>query len=341
MNRWLKRCLPLLACLTLLCACSTGTVQERLTNPLTESLATEVPGVETILPQAEETGTVRSSEEAVLYFRFRDEPYLAQETRVITRTASQTYEMALISQLLQGPGTAGTDLNGLFPDGTQVLSTTRQGRTLFVTLSAEIMNAYPDEPVDWQENETYREECPLRRRLCMQSLVATVTENCDVDQVQVLVEQENASVTSLRLKQNYFLDDSEDDVLVGPMTRDPSMLLSAENTLRVLLDAWCGQDWQRMYNLMAVRDPVSGDGRATENDFIAAMSALRPVVRYTQTEATTTADGSCATFAVSFAVLNTDGTVTELTNRIVRLYRVNGLWKTGVSSLTGWMEVLP
>lgn len=116
--------------------------------------------------------------------------------------------MALISQLLLGPGTASADLNVLFPEGTRVLSTVRQGRTLFVTLSREIMNGYPDEPVDWQEDAEWRTEAPLRRVLCMQSLVATVTENCDVDQVQVLVQAGSTGSGSLRLKQNYFLDDA-------------------------------------------------------------------------------------------------------------------------------------
>lgn len=144
----------------------------------------------------------------MLYYRCRDEAYLISESRTVTRAPSQSWEYAVIARLLEGPSGTSTGLTRLFPEGTRVLSAVRQGRTLFVTLSKELLNGYSDEPVDWQESETWRRECPLRRRLCMQSLVATVTENCAVDQVQVLVQQTTRTGGSLRLKQNYFLDDS-------------------------------------------------------------------------------------------------------------------------------------
>ena len=323
--------------LTALCLLS-GCERLDLTDPLADAYATLVPGTSSILPQAEDSQPVRSTTEAILWFRYLDEPYLAPEVRTITRSASQTYEMALISQLLLGPGAASPELGSLFPEGTRVLSTVKQGRTMFVTFSSQIMDAYADEPVDWQESSAWRTEAPLRRVLCMQSLVATITENCDVDQVQVLVQSGSSSVSSLRLRQNYFLDDSEDAVLASPLTRDDSLLLGCEQTLSLILENWIHQDWARLYRSIAARDPVSGESRVDQDTFIRQMQALPTVTAAQKSTATLSADGTCATFAVGFTVLTASGTTKQVSSRILRLYRDDGLWRTSFDQLTGWME---
>ena len=203
------------------------------------------------LPASVDTSVFTEDVPAALYFRYWDEPYLACEWRFITRTNSQSYELALLEELLSGPSAGSTELTPLFPVGTRILSVVRQGRTLFVTLSPEIMGRYADEPVDWQEYEYWLTEAPLRRRLCMQSIVATVTENCNVDQVQILVEQTGSVTGSLRLKQNYFLDDSEDDVLVGPMTRSDDMLLNCEQSMHHFLSLLQAKDWEKLYRCLS------------------------------------------------------------------------------------------
>ena len=333
----MKRIVCLLLCFSL-CLLLTGCDSLQSVNPLTEAAATLVPGTDPELPRAEDSQPLRTSSESVLYFRFLDEPYLAQEIRTVTRTASQTYEMALINQLLLGPGTASAELSGLFPEGTRVISTVRQGRTMFITLSQEIMNAYADEPVDWQESSVWRQEVPLRRQLCMQSLVATVTENCDVDEVQVLVQSDGAAVSSLRLKQNYYMDDSEDAVLAEPLRRDDSLLLTADNALRIVLDSWVHQDWSRLYTLIATHDPQTGESRCSEKEFMEQMTALPAVTAYTAGTLSLSADGICATCPVTFSVLREDGSLRTAEARILRLYSDDGIWKTSVTQLTGWME---
>ena len=290
-------------------------------SPFVET--TPIPLTDTVFPEAEELpGTAApQSESAVLYFRYLDEPLLAGEARVIRQLPSQSFELALLGELISGPGTHAVDLKSLFPVGTHVLSTVKSGRTLFVTLSQEIMNPYADEPVDWQEKDEWRREVPLRRQLCMQSIVATVTENCDVDQVQILVQQTGVT-GSLRLKQNYFMDDSEDDVLVGPMTRDPGMLLSAETVLQVALGCWQRQDWARLYLYMASRDRLLGTERPIYRDFVSIMETLPRVTAFTPNGITLAADGMTRT----------------LKDRMLHMCRENGLWKVSLAQLTGWLE---
>lgn len=310
------------------------------TTPLLETVATSVPGTEPILPEAEEDAATprKVQQSAVLYFRFLDEPYLAPESRIITQAPSQSYEMALVNELLSGPGTQSVELSGLFPEGTRVLSTVKQGRTLFVTFTAEIMDAYPDEPANWQESETWQREVPLRRVLCMQSLVATLTENCDVDQVQVLVQQDQVALGSLRLKQQYFMDGSDDSALVGPMTRMPSLLLGPDVTLQVLLQCWQGQDWQRMYQYLALRDPQTGAERKELQDFVAVMEQLPRLTDATFSQGSLNGDGSCMTYALAAHMMDGVGSEWNANGRIVRLYREGDRWKTTVEQLIGWLE---
>ena len=145
------------------------------------------PAPSSTVPAAEAPAEMTRQGTATLYFRYLDEPYLAPESRVVNQTPSRPYEQVLISALLSGP--TGHDLTALFPPGTRVISTTRQGRTLFVTFSPELLGAYADEPDAWAPDPAWQAEVPLRRLLCMQGIAATITENCDVDRVQILVQQ--------------------------------------------------------------------------------------------------------------------------------------------------------
>lgn len=326
--------------LLLLCLWLCGGCASLEVNPMLENVATLVPGTNPILPEAREEGVsaLQSHQQATLYFRFLDEPYLAPESRTITQAPSQSYEMALLSELLSGPGTHSADLSGLFPEGTRVLSTVKQGRTLFVTLSDEIMEGYPDEPSAWRDAAAWQREVPLRRVLCMQSLVATVTENCDVDQVQVLVQQDQAAASSLRLKQLYFMDDAADDELVGPMTRDDSLLLTPDTTLEAILACWQNQDWQRMYRYIALRDPTSGAERATVQDFVTAMEQLSRMTSASFSGGSLSADGICMTYTLSAHLMNATGHEWDVYQRVVRLYREGDRWKTTLEQMTGWLE---
>ena len=291
------------------------------------------------LPASVDTSVFTEDIPAALYFRYWDEPYLACEWRFITRTQSQSYELALLEELLSGPSAGSTELAPLFPVGTRILSVVRQGRILFVTLSPEIMGRYADEPVDWQEYEYWLTEAPLRRRLCMQSIVATVTENCNVDQVQILVEQTGSVTGSLRLRQNYFLDDSEDDVLVGPMTRRDEMLLNCAQSMDHFLDLLKAKDWEKLYRCLSAYDSMTAVERPAFNDFVAQMKALPSLVDYTAAVPTVSLDGQDAVIQVQGSVTLSNLQRIDLPSRMFRITRQDGLWKFSLSQLTEWMEV--
>lgn len=306
-------------------------------GPLTAP-ATLVPGVDAVLPEAEAPGEMNRQETATLYFRYMDEPYLAPESRVITQSPSKPYEQALLTALLSGPG--GHDLTALFPSGVQVISTARQGRTLFVTLSADIMNPYADEGELSAANAVnVSDESLLRRELCMQSIVATVTENCDVDQVQILVEQDTSVTGSLRLDKRYFL--RGESGLTDPMIRDDSLILTPGNTISLMLRLCQQQDWQRLYKYIVRVDDDAGLTRPAYRDFVSAMEAQPALMSYAFTGGSIDPYGEVATFTADGTLRLKDGSQAVKDGCILRLNREGGLWRMTLTQLTTWMEVTP
>ena len=296
-------------------------------HPLSESVTPLATDITPPQPDAPESLATQST--ATLWFRYLDEPLLACETRALTLSPDQPMEMTLIGALLDGPDAQSTDLTALFPAGTRVLSTVRQGRTLFVTLSRQIMDGYPDEPLNWRSNPVWAVEMPLRRRLCMQSLIATVTENCDVDTVQVLLEQQGAATDSLRLRQRYYLDTDDEQRLADPLVRDDALLLSPGTAMSTALTLWQQQDWPRLARYVTDADA----------DALAArLGGLPPLVDYDFTGPAIT--GQTATFTLTATVRGDAGPIT-LSGRILRLTRERERWRVTMDQLAGWLEGTP
>ena len=286
-----------------------------------------------VAPVAEAPESLHIDANVALFFRYMDEPYLAAEARTVTQRPSQPWENTLISALLSGPETHSTRLNALFPQGTRLIATAREGRTLFVTLSSEIMNAYSDEPVHWQDDAYWSAEVPRRRQLCMQSLVATVTENSDVDRVQVLVAQADASGSSYRLPQSYFK--TTDIESPAPLlTRDGAVLLTPENTMQRIASAWLQQDWAALYSYLRSESSEALPARMDYRAFVSTMEALPRLTACTVSSGSVSFDGAQATFSLTATAAGE-----QPISGIVRLVRTGSVWCITLSELTGWLEV--
>ena len=328
--RKIKAVFLLLLCLVLTaCAAPPAQVPE----------ATLIPGTDPLLPAAAYTDVLRIREDATLWFRFQDEPFLAPETRTIVQLNGQSYEEALLTSLFAGPGTQYVELRSPFPQGTRAAAVSRQGRTLLVTLSREFLNGLGDEPADWREDRAWSQEMPLRRRLAMQSLVATVTENCDVDEVIVLLEQGEDLKASMWLEQSWLLDGSGSTEPAPPQTRDDTCLLTPTVTGDAILTCWLHRDWQRLYRYVAAVDAYTGESKPEYSAFVARMEALPALTDFEPMGCSVSRDGLETTLSIWADVRMADGSVRQMDARILRLRRDSGLWKIGMSSLTDWLEV--
>lgn len=309
----MKRCFLLLCALCLLlCGCEARDPIQPMAAM--EDAAVPAPSGEQLIPR---------EADVVLWFRFGAEPLLAPETRTLALSPTAPFEMTLLQALTGGPAAASTELEGLFPPGTRVTATHRQERTLFVTLSRQIMNDYADE----QSGEGL-----LRRRLAMQAIAATVTENCDVDQVIVLVEQTDSGSDSLRLRQGYYRDGSDATALAAPLLREESVLLTPQRTLETILDCWQTQNWQRLYPWIARTDHADGSARPAFEEFAEHMDAQPALTSWAISGGSVSPDGQSAVFSADFTRLISGQTVDA--SGILRLHRERGIWRISLSQLT-------
>lgn len=306
------------------------------TDPLPES--TLIPGASVTLPTASESHPPVRREEATLWFRFLDEPFLASETRTVVQLSSQSYEMALLTALFDGPGTQHVELRSPFPAGARVLSTVRQGRRLLVTVSSEFLHSFTDEPADWRSDPLWLQEVPLRRTLCMQALAATVTENCDVDEVVVLVDQRETASNSMRLLQRWFMTDAENDELAPPQTRLDAYLLTPRATADAVLACWNSCDWERLYKYISFTDPYTGAEKTDYRGFVAQMEALDRLIGYELHDCNVRDDGAEATVSVTIRLRSGSEGERTLAHRCLRLHRDGGIWKISMSAMLGWLE---
>lgn len=295
--------------------------------PLPAVVPSAVPDALPLLQSAE----VRTHDAvSTLWFRYLDEPCLMAESRPILSSPMISYEQALLNALVGGSADAGR----LFPPGVRVLSVYRDNRRLFVTLSKEIMDAFPDEPVNWQNDPAWAREVPLRRKLAMQALIATVTENCDVDSAVILVEQTATPLDSLRLRQGYYRAGSGDDMaLAAELARDDAWLLTPGGTMDIILSCWQSRDFARLYRYT--------DTDLAEAAFLAEMAGLPHLLRADVTgHVSLNAAGHQAVFTLDMTLL--DGSAERPCNAIpLRLTRTDGLWRIPMDQLTRWKEVLP
>lgn len=274
---------------------------------------------------------------STLWFRFGQEPFLAAERREISVSPAESYPLALVQGLLQGPGAASTELGGIFPQGTKVLSVHQAERLMFVTLSRHIMDGYADEPEHWQNQPAWAIEVPLRRKLAMQSIAATLTENCEVDTVVILVEQSGNVTDSLRLRSSYYNLDG-DTSLAAPLHRDEALLLTPARTAEVILECWQQSDWTRLYRYVARTDPFTGISRPEEAAFVQLMTDGPHLLR-AHAEGGSLADGHTAVFTVRGTWLK-DGAEQPFDGMVLKIVQEKGLWRVGLSQLTG-REALP
>ena len=300
---------------------------------------TALPGLEQEQPGTDTSDVAVSRSTVILYFRYGSEPYLAAESRMLTYEPTAGREKTILTALLAGPGSNTRGLSSLFPSGTNVVSATMNGRTLFVTLTEEVLDNLPDEPADWREDPYWRVEVPLRRQLAMQSIVATVTENCDADNVQIMLETSDQNNGSLRLPVRYFRNEESGTDLQGPMERNEELILSPGVTAEVICRLRNERNWDSLYEYVADRNAETGQDRPDYKDFVMLMEQTARISTAEISGGSIDITGTHAVFSVHAQVI--DGAqLRDPGTGVIKLCRENGIWKITMEQLTGWPEAL-
>ncbi len=312
-----------------------------LPDPLQKAETTMVPGVTAELhsPLANEKN--RDTQTVTLFFRYGREPMLAGEARVLSISQNESAEKALVQALLDGPGAGSTELTRLFPDQVRVLNTVAQGDVLFVTFNDALLKPYADEPNDWQDRDDWLREVPLRRRLAMAGLTSSITENFSYQSVQVLVQQRSDVSTSLRLENAYFHDASLNSGLAAPFTREEALLLTQENTIRTIIEAWQGKDWSRLYLYVPAFNQLTGQPRPSMETAFLKWDQAPAITGFDTTGGSVSPDGSRAVMSVDLTLVMGNGRETKFSAHPVMLFRDRGIWKISYEQLTALMDLMP
>ena len=281
-----------------------------------------------LLIDAKTAGEAHDPKPEFLYFRYQDTAYLAPEQRVITAGLDESLELALVQALLEGPSATQSDLTPLFPPGTRVLSITGDESTLFITFNEALLNRYSDEPKDLSGGQ-WRVEAPLRRRLCMDSLTATLTTAGLCTQVQVMVDRADPQSNSVRLPKEYFLNGETG--MQGFLIRQEDTLLTPRNAAYLFLNAWMPQDWHQLYAM------TSSEGRPGDQTAFDAFSSARVLTGFTLSAGDVSPDGKTAILTAEMT-LRGDGADMTLTGYPVRLVRQGGVWKMDYQRLLAMMN---
>lgn len=320
MSRRARRLALLALCVMLLGGC--------MSSP-PDSLIRSEPGDSSSLISADARQLSAQALDAVLYYRYQSSAFLAPENRRIEIARNDTPEKALIQALLDGPSPTAAQLSPLFPQGTQVLAVSRQGDTLYITFNEALLARYPDEPADCSR-EPWRTEAPLRRQLCLDSLIATLTEAGLCAQAQVLVYRENAVSSSLRLQTGY-LTLENDETPLQPLTRREETLLTAHNAALSLLTAWLTQDWEALYAYTQAEE-----ARPAAQTAYAAFDQAAVLTGFTVSPGAVSQAGDYAVLCADIT-LRAQGEDAARTGYPLRLEREGGLWKISYARLLALM----
>ena len=320
MHRFVK---VILICLLALCL--TGCSQAA--NPLLRNEATPMPGTVPQLHPATAGDSRTTQHQATLYFRFLDSDMLAGENRVISVSQDESLEMALLSALLDGPSAGQIELQRLIGDDVRIEDVSVSGDMLFLTLSGAFLR--DSVPANWQSQPQWAQEAPLRRKLALQSIVATVTENLPYTSVQVLVTQDGQS--SARLDRSYLL--TGDIGPADPLLRQESLLLTPASVADRLMNAWHKRDYAAIYRLTAsysVERPVY-------ETFAATLDKASALMDFSCSCGSVSGDGQSATVTLQFSTVENDLTL-QTAGYPLHLMRDNGLWKIPFDTLQQLMR---
>lgn len=270
--------------------------------------------------------------DVTLYYRSKGTQLLSAQQGQLDIRREETIATSIVRQLIAGPQSSSGTLEGLFPQGTTLISATAEGTTAFVTLSRAFLSKPDGAPTDWEDLAQWQEEAALRRMLAVQSLVLSLTEDGRYQRVQVYIADNDDAVPE-RIDMAYFGADSAGMVL-GACSRDESFLLTPQRVLLGVLDCWQRRDYAALYAALV-------DGRETlpaQAAFEAKMRELDvSLLSYETTAGSVSFDGKRATLVLNAQIRTPDGGDATLNRESVALQRDAENWVMTYDTLLSLM----
>ena len=273
--------------------------------------------------------------DVTLYFRFADTAMLGAQRDQIDIRREETVATSIVERLLKGPDIAHERLSGVFPQGTELISVSGEGATVFVTLSGGFLGRPDGAPADWEDLPDWQEEAALRRRLAVQSLALALTEDGRYQRVQLYIADSDDDIPQ-RIAMAW-LDTSVTDakLVLAACPRDEQAMLTPARALDMIMRAWQAQDWAAAYPLMA---DMPDEPLPTLSVFEAEMAAKDvSLLEYSLTPGTVSMDGQTATLVLDAVIRSREGGDAQIVRESVLLTRVKDNWAMHTGTLESLM----
>lgn len=286
---------------------------------------------------SEHLGAVEKKDmlDVTLYYRFDQTGLLGAQRMELDLKREETIATRIVQHLVKGPDISHDRLSGVFPQGTQVISVTDEGRTAFVTLSEAFLGRPDGAPADWEDLAVWQEEAALRRRLAVQSLVLSLTEDGRYQRVQLYIA-DNDDDLPRRVAMAWFDASVKDPTLVlAASPRDEKIMLTPHKAMLMILEAWQKRDYDTLYLLLA---PAKGEAMPALSEFAAEMNEVDvSLLQYETTQGTISYDGQIATLVLDAAVRSTAGGDAQIVRETVPLVRWQDNWAIELDTLRSLM----
>jgi len=270
-----------------------------------------------------------------LYYRFGDTDMLGAQRVELDLRREETIATRIVTHLVEGPDIAHDRLEGVFPQGTKVISVTGEDRTAFVTLSEAFLGRPDGAPADWEDLAVWQEEAALRRRLAVQSIVLALTEDGRYQRVQLYIADNDDDIPR-RIAMAWFDPSVTDPTLVlAASPRDEKVMLTPGRAMEMILKAWQNRDYEALYLLMM---PENGGEVMTPSEFEAEMKEEDvSLLEYACSQGTVSYDGQTATLVLDARIRSAEGGDAEILRESVPLRRWRDNWTMDMDTLRSLM----
>lgn len=286
---------------------------------------------------SEQLGSMEKSDmlPVTLYYRFGDTALLGAQRVELDLRREETIAARIVQQLVDGPDIARDRLSGVFPQGTQVISVTGEERTAFVTLSEAFLGKPDGAPADWEDIASWQEEAALRRRLAVQSIVLSLTEDGRYQRVQLYIADNDDDIPR-RIPMAWFDPSVTDPTLVlAASPRDEKIMLTPGRAMTMILEAWQARDVETLYTLLA---PRQGELLPAPGVLEAELSEIDvSLLSYETSQGTVSYDGQVATMVLDASVRSAAGGDAQIVRESVPLVRWQDNWAIEMDTLRSLM----
>lgn len=274
-----------------------------------------------------------------LYFRYGGEEYLAGEQRLLPVSEDKPIERVLLQEMIKnGPSAGSLYLEPVINPKTSVISVSSNREYLYITLSREFLDPISGEaPGNWEEDPAWREAVYTERRLAVMAIVNTMTELGEYSRIQILIDTDGTKqgVRPTREMLGFAGDDKTQNAqLMGPLTRDPSMVLTPGNTLSLIMKRFSEKDWTGVDEIIA-RDDQYGNVKPSTDEVVGMLAVLDiSLTGYAITGEMVSNDGQSAVVTVSYEFQLKNGSTYTHDDVSMRMEREDSVWKLVYPSIS-------